>query len=48
MQIISGLIAGATVFAAAISWPFLVLSLLVSYLILVMAIGLAQLRKPLP
>jgi hypothetical protein len=48
MQIISGLVAGATVFAAAISWSFLVLSLLVSYLVLVMAIGLAQLRKPLP
>jgi ABC-2 type transport system permease protein len=48
MQIISGLVAGATVFAAALSWSFLVLALLVSYLILVMAIGLAQLRKPLP
>ena len=48
MQIISGLVAGATVFAAAISGSFLVLSLLASYVILVMAIGLAQLRKPLP
>ena len=47
MQIVSGLVAGATVFAAAFSWSFLALSLLASYLILVLAIGLAQLRKPL-
>jgi ABC-2 type transport system permease protein len=47
MQIISGLIAGGTVFAAAFSPPMLLLSLLASYLVLVMALGLAQLRKPL-
>ena len=47
MQIISGVVAGATVFAAAFSWSFLTLSLLSSYLILVLAINLAQLRKPL-
>ena len=47
MQIVSGLVAGGTVFAAAYSWELFVLSLLGSYLILVLAIGLAQLRKPL-
>jgi len=47
MQIISGLVAGATVFAASLSLPFFILSLLASYLIFVLAIGLAQLRKPL-
>jgi len=47
MQIISGLVAGATVFAAAFSGLLLVLSLLATYLILVLALGLAQLRKPL-
>ena len=47
MQIISGLVAGATVFASSISGEILALSLLASYLILVIAIGLAQLRKPL-
>ena len=47
MQIISGLVAGATVFAAAFSWSFLALALLASYVILVLCIGLAQLRKPL-
>jgi len=47
MQIISGLVAGATVFAASFSWPLLFLSLLGSYLALLLAIGLAQLRKPL-
>jgi ABC-2 type transport system permease protein len=47
MQIVSGLVAGATVFAAALSWPMLLLSLLGSYLVLVFAVGLAQLRKPL-
>jgi ABC-2 type transport system permease protein len=47
MQISSGLVAGATVFAAAFSPSFLVIALLGSYLILVLAIGLAQLRKPL-
>jgi len=47
MQIVSGLVAGLTVFAAAFSWSLLLLSLLASYLILVLAVGLAQLRKPL-
>ncbi|HEV3273046.1 MAG TPA: hypothetical protein VGZ93_12775 [Candidatus Methylacidiphilales bacterium] len=47
MQIVSGLVAGLTVFGAAFSWPLLGLSLLASYLALVLAIGLAQLRKPL-
>jgi hypothetical protein len=47
MQIVSGLVAGLTVFAAAFSWSLLLLSLLASYLVLVLAIGLAQLRKPL-
>lgn len=47
MQIVSGIVAGVTVFAAAFSWSLLLLGLLASYLILVLAIGLAQLRKPL-
>jgi len=47
MQITSGLVAGLTVFSAAFSWPLLLLGLLASYLVLVLAIGLAQLRKPL-
>jgi hypothetical protein len=47
MQIVSGLVAGVTVFAAAFSGSFLVLGLMGSYLVLVLAIGLAQLRKPL-
>jgi ABC-2 type transport system permease protein len=47
MQIISGTVAGATVFAAAWTWQFLALSLIASYVVLVLAIGLAQLRKPL-
>jgi ABC-2 type transport system permease protein len=47
MQIISGLVAGLTVFAAAFSCSLLLLSLLASYLVLVLVIGLAQLRKPL-
>jgi len=47
MQIISGLTAGATVFAAAFSGFFLVMALFGSYFLLVLAIGLAQLRKPL-
>jgi ABC-2 type transport system permease protein len=47
MQIVSGLVASLTVFTAAFSWPLLLLGLLASYLVLVMAIGLAQLRKPL-
>ncbi|MCE0484224.1 MAG: hypothetical protein LV479_08310 [Methylacidiphilales bacterium] len=47
MQIISGAVAGATVFASAISPLLLLVSLLGSYFILVLALGLAQLRKPL-
>jgi len=47
MQITSGLVAGGTVFAASNSLPLLLLSLLAAYLLLVVAIGLAQLRKPL-
>jgi len=47
MQIISGIVAGAAVFAAAFSPSMLLLSLLATYLLLVLAIGLAQLRKPL-
>jgi hypothetical protein len=47
MQIVSGLVAGATVFGAALSPMLLVAALLGSYLVLVGAIGLAQLRKPL-
>ncbi len=46
MQIVSGVVAGFTIFAATFSWSFLLLSLLASYLVLVLAIGLAQLRKP--
>jgi hypothetical protein len=47
MQIVSGLVAGATIFAASFSNEMLVLSLLATYLVLVLSIGLAQLRKPL-
>ncbi|MCE0521814.1 MAG: hypothetical protein LV480_02765 [Methylacidiphilales bacterium] len=47
MQIVSGLVAGLTVFAAYFSWSPLLLSLLASYIVLLLAIGLAQLRKPL-
>lgn len=47
MQITSGLIAGITVLASAFSGYFLVLSLLLSYVVLVLAVGLAQLRKSL-
>jgi hypothetical protein len=47
MQITSGLVAGLAVFTASYSLPLLLLSLLASYLLLVIAIGLAQLRKPL-
>jgi ABC-2 type transport system permease protein len=47
MQIISGLVAGVTVFAAALSWPMLLFSFLGAYIAFVCAIGLAQLRKPL-
>jgi ABC-2 type transport system permease protein len=47
MQIISGLVAGGTTFAATLMSSFFLLSLIASYFILVLAIGLAQLRKPL-
>jgi ABC-2 type transport system permease protein len=47
MQIVSGLVAGLTVFAATLSASFFALSLVASYLVFVVAIGLAQLRKPL-
>jgi ABC-2 type transport system permease protein len=47
MQMVSGLVAGATIFAAAFSATMLALSLIASYVLFVLAIGLAQLRKPL-
>ena len=47
MQIVSGLVAGATVFAATLSGSLFALSLLACYLIFVLSIGLAQLRRPL-
>lgn len=47
MQIVSGLVAGVTVFAAAFSLSVLLLSLLAVYFVLILAVGLAQLRKPL-
>ena len=47
MQIVSGIVAGLTVFAASVSWSLLLMSLLASYFVLVLAVGLAQLRKPL-
>jgi hypothetical protein len=47
MQIVSGLVAGVTVFSAAFSGTFLLPALLGSYLVFVLVIGLAQLRKPL-
>jgi hypothetical protein len=47
MQIVSGLVAGVTVFAAAFSGFFLGMGLLACYLVLVLAVGLSQLRKPL-
>jgi hypothetical protein len=47
MQIVSGLVAGATVFGASLSAAYLGLALLLSYVLFVIAIGLAQLRKPL-
>jgi ABC-2 type transport system permease protein len=46
-QIASGLIAGATVFAAVLSPAVFGLSLLGSCLVVVLAVGLAQIRKPL-
>jgi ABC-2 type transport system permease protein len=47
MQIVSGLVAGAATFSVAYFPGFTGLILLASYLILVIAVGLAQLRKPL-
>jgi ABC-2 type transport system permease protein len=47
MQIVSGAVAGGCVFAASFSNELLALSLLASYLVLLLAMGLAQLRKPL-
>ncbi len=47
MQIVSGAVAGGTVFAASFSDEVFTLSLLSSYLVLLLAIGLAQLRRPL-
>jgi hypothetical protein len=47
MQITSGLVAGLTLFAAAFSASALGLSLLASYVVLLLVIGLAQLRKPI-
>ena len=47
MQIISGAVAGAAVFSAQYSADLPGLSLLGSYVVFALAIGLAQLRKPL-
>jgi ABC-2 type transport system permease protein len=47
MQIISGLVAGATTFVVAYAPAFLGLSLLASYVILALALVFAQIRKPL-
>jgi len=47
MQIVSGLVAGVTTFSATLASSFFLLSLLASYFILILVIGLAQLRKPL-
>jgi ABC-2 type transport system permease protein len=47
MQMVSGLVAGAIVFAAAFSFFWLLLSLAASYVLLLLVVGLAQLRKPL-
>jgi len=47
MQITSGLVAGLVVFCAALSETFFLFSLLASYLMLIIGVGLAQLRKPL-
>lgn len=46
MQIISGMVAGANTFIAEYAPNFLVLSLTSSYVVFLIAIGLAQLRKP--
>lgn len=47
MQITSGLVAGLNVFAAMLSGYFLLASLAISYFVMILAVGLAQLRKPL-
>jgi ABC-2 type transport system permease protein len=47
MQMVSGLVAGAAVFSASYSAMFLGLSLLGSYIVFALAVGFAQLRKPL-
>jgi ABC-2 type transport system permease protein len=47
MQIISGAVAGAVVFSAEYSATFLGLSLLGCYVVFALAVGFAQLRKPL-
>jgi hypothetical protein len=47
MQIVSGMVAGGTTFAAAFSSTFVGLSLVATYFVLVIAIGLAQIRKSL-
>ncbi len=47
MQTVSGLVAGTNVFAAAFSIFWLLLSLAASYVLLLIAVGLAQLRKPI-
>jgi hypothetical protein len=46
-QIISGTIAGGCVFAAELSGSMLAVALVASYLVLLIAVGLAQLRKPM-
>jgi hypothetical protein len=47
MQIMSGAVAGGCVFAASFSGGMLMLSLLLTYVMLLVLVGLAQLRKPL-
>jgi hypothetical protein len=47
MQITSGMVAGLTVFAAAFSGWMLLAGLVVSYILLAIGVGVAQLRKPL-
>jgi ABC-2 type transport system permease protein len=47
MQIVSGLVAGSATFSAEYAPEFVSLSLLAGYVILLFALGFAQLRKPL-
>jgi hypothetical protein len=47
MQIVSGMVAGGATFAAMFSASFVGLSLLASYFLFALAIGLAQIRKSL-